>query len=113
MPEEERLRLLAIAERISLVRSFAAEMTEETFIADVMRRDAAAMSLLIIGETTRRLLETTKGLAPEIPWSAIVSLRNRIAHGYETVDHRLVWRVLADDLPALADAVERILGSAG
>ena len=63
----------------------------------------------MIGETARRLLDDTKARAPAIPWSAIVSLRNRIAHGYETVDHRMVWQVLTEDLPALAGAVERLL----
>ncbi len=109
MPEEERLRLLAIAERIALVRSWAANQTEADFLADLKERDAAAMSLLVIGETARRLLETTKSRAPEIPWPAIISLRNPIAHGYETVDHRLVWQVLTDDLPALAGAIDRLL----
>jgi uncharacterized protein with HEPN domain len=81
MPEEERLRLVAIAERISLVSAWVEGMAEEDFRSDLMARDAAAMSLLIIGETARRLLETTKAGAPEIPWPAIISLRNRIAHG--------------------------------
>jgi uncharacterized protein with HEPN domain len=38
-----------------------------------------------------------------------VALRNRIAHGYETVDHLLVWRIVQDDLPALRAAVEQLL----
>jgi uncharacterized protein with HEPN domain len=67
------------------------------------------LSLLIIGETARRLLESTKAAAPEIPWPAVVSLRNRIAHGYETVDHQLVWQILQEDLPALGSAVDRLL----
>lgn len=112
-PEEERLRLLAIAERISLVRGWVEGMSEDDFIADRMVRDASALSLPVIGETARRLLEETKAAAPEIPWSAVVSLRNRIAHGYETVDHRLVWRVLTDDLPDLAAAIVRLLGTPG
>ena len=109
MPEEERLRLQAIAERIELVRSWTEDMAEPEFRADMKARDAVAMSLLIIGETARRLADETKGRASGIPWSAIVSLRNRIAHGYETVDHRLVWEILRQDLPGLASEVERLL----
>ena len=51
MPEDERLRLVAIAERVSLVRGWVEGMTEEDFVNDLMARDAAAMSLLVIGET--------------------------------------------------------------
>lgn len=93
MPEEERLRLLAIRERIALVRTWTDDLAEEAFIADPLVRDrssfvTAALSLMVIGETSRRLLDATRDAAPEIPWPAIRSLRNRIAHGYETVDHR-------------------------
>ncbi len=109
MPEEERLRLETIAERIALVTAWVEAMTEAEFVSDLMVRDAAAMSLLIVGETARRLSEDTKRRSPEIPWPAIVSLRNRIAHGYETVDHRLVWRIIEDDLPGLAETIERLL----
>lgn len=109
MPEEERLRLVAIRDRIALVRSWIAGMDERAFVSHLMARDAVALSLLVIGETARRLLETTKQRAPEIPWSAIISLRNRVAHGYETVDHSLVWQVVLNDLPALEAAVARLL----
>lgn len=109
MPEEERLRLVAIRERIVLVKSWVGDMNESAFVSHLMARDAVALSLLVIGEGARRLLETTKQRAPEIPWPAIISLRNRVAHGYETVDHTLVWQIVTTDLPALEAAVERLL----
>lgn len=109
MPEEERLRLIAIRDRIALVKSWVAGMNESAFVSHLMARDAVALSLLVIGETARRLLEATKQRAPEIPWSAIVSLRNRVAHGYETVDHSLVWQIVTSDLPGLEAAIERLL----
>ena len=111
MPNEERLRLQAMAARIGLVRGWAEEMDEETFLDDAMAKDAMAMSLLVIGETARRLLDKTKQAAPDVPWPAIQSLRNRIAHGYETVDHRMVWRIVLDDLPELAEAIDRLLAA--
>jgi uncharacterized protein with HEPN domain len=109
MPEEERLRLVAIRDRIALVKSWVSGMNGSAFISHLMTRDAVAMSLLVIGETARRLLEATKQRAPEIPWPAIMSLRNRVAHGYETVDHSLVWQIVVDDLPVLEAAVDRLL----
>jgi uncharacterized protein with HEPN domain len=64
MPEEERLRLTAIAERIALVRAWTQGMGEVEFLADMQARDAVAMSLLIIGETARRLTDDTDKDAP-------------------------------------------------
>lgn len=112
MPEEERLRLQTIRDRIALIQSWVSSMDEQAFLSHLMARDAVALSLLVIGETARRVLHETKLKAPEIPWSSIVSLRNRIAHGYETVDHVLVWQIVRNDLPPLANAVERLLATA-
>jgi uncharacterized protein with HEPN domain len=108
MPEEERRRLESLLERMALVSGWIEGLTEPQFLNDEMLRDAAAMSLLVIGETCRRLSDATRRDAPEVPWSAIVSMRNRIAHGYESVDHRIVWRILVEDLPALAVAIRRL-----
>ena len=84
-------------------------MSEDDFITNPLVRDATALSLLVIGETSGRLLEPTRDSAPEIPWPAVRSLRNRIAHGYETVDHRLLWEIVRNDLPALDAAIARLL----
>lgn len=109
MLEEERLRLQAIADRIRLLQGWTEGLAEAEFVADVMLRDASALSLMVIGETAKRVLDSTKRRSPEIPWPAIVSLRNRIAHGYETVDHQLVWQIITLDLPRLALASDRLL----
>ena len=109
MLEPERLRLQLILDRIDLIRCWATDMDEAAFLADMMRRDAVALSLLVIGETAARLADATKAKSPEVPWAAIVSVRNRLAHGYETVDHRLVLQIVRQDLDGLRTAVERLI----
>jgi uncharacterized protein with HEPN domain len=109
MPEPERLRLQLILDRVDLIRSWTANISEDEFLGDMMRRDAVALSLLVIGETAARLADSTKVKSPEVPWAAIVSVRNRLAHGYETVDHRLVWQIVVQDLDGLRTAVERLV----
>lgn len=109
MPEADRIRLADIKQRIDLIMGWIGAMNEEAFMADLRTRDAVALNIQVIGETARRLSDAVKAGAPETPWPAIVALRNRIAHGYETVDHLFVWRIVQDDLPALRAAAERLL----
>ncbi|MGH6993129.1 MAG: HepT-like ribonuclease domain-containing protein [Caulobacteraceae bacterium] len=109
MSEEERLRLKLILERLDQISAWTADLDEGRFLSDPMVRDAVAMSLLVVGETAQRLEEETKRRAPEVPWSAITSLRNRLAHGYETVDHRLVWQIVRRDLPRLSSEIRHLL----
>ena len=46
---------------------------------------------------------------PEIDWSQIISLRNRLIHGYDSVDFDILWQILKQDLPVLAEKLERIV----
>jgi len=36
-------------------------------------------------------------------------MRNRLIHGYDIVDHDIVWSTVSEDLPPLIAELERIL----
>ena len=40
-------------------------------------------------------------------------MRNRLAHGYDTVDHALVFKTVVTDFPSLVGALERELRRVG
>lgn len=42
-------------------------------------------------EATRALPEDVRALAPEIPWSEIIGMRNILVHGYFDIDTYIVW----------------------
>ena len=68
---------------------------------DRMLALAVARLLEIIGEAAARVPTEERERRPEIPWSSIVSLRNRLIHGYDDVDHDIVWAIVSTDLPTL------------
>ena len=57
--------------------------------------------LEIIGEAANRVSEEGRERNPEIPWPQIISLRNRLIHGYDSIDMDVLWEILESDLPAL------------
>jgi uncharacterized protein with HEPN domain len=63
----------------------------------------------IVGEAANRVTDETQGGYKEIPWFQIVSLRNRLIHGYDSVDFDILWGVLIEELPALVVALEKII----
>jgi uncharacterized protein with HEPN domain len=65
--------------------------------------------LQIIGEASRGLPEDVRALAPEIPWSNIIGMRNILVHGYFDIDTDIVWEAATRDVPNLKPAVERLL----
>jgi uncharacterized protein with HEPN domain len=41
--------------------------------------------------------------------SRAIALRNFIAHGYDGVDHRILWDTVQTDLPEMRDAIAHLL----
>ncbi len=65
--------------------------------------------LQIIGEAARALPDEVRALAPDIPWSKIIGMRNILVHGYFEIDTDIVWDAVKRDVPALKPAVEQLL----
>jgi len=62
---------------------------------------AVVRLLEIIGEAADRVPAEERTRRPGIQWSSIVGLRNRLRHGYDDVDHDIVWEIVTTDIPAL------------
>ena len=65
----------------------------------------------LVGEAAARISPSTRDQYPQIPWSLIVSMRNRLIHGYDSIDHDVLWDTLTDDLPTLVADLQRIVFS--
>lgn len=52
----------------------------------------------VVGEAANRVSEDRKKALPGIPWRQIVAMRNRLVHGYASVDRDVLWDVVHDDL---------------
>jgi uncharacterized protein with HEPN domain len=91
----------------------AAEMARGKTRADLdsnRQLNLALVRLLeIIGEAASRMPEDERAGYPGIPWPQIVSLRNRLIHGYDAVDFDILWQIVTRDLPPLIAALEQTL----
>jgi len=58
--------------------------------------------------------DATRSSLPTIDWWAIRRMRNRLIHGYDTVDNSIVWDTVHLALPPLIADLDRALaGSPG
>jgi uncharacterized protein with HEPN domain len=91
----------------------AVEMTRGRTRADVDTDRQLNLALVrlveIVGEAASRVSSETRERYPDIPWSEIVSLRNRLIHGYDEVDFDILWEIIHSDLPLLICRLEEIL----
>ncbi|MFA6243750.1 MAG: DUF86 domain-containing protein [Candidatus Hydrogenedentales bacterium] len=63
----------------------------------------------IVGEAAARLSDDFRSKHPEIPWSDIIGMRNRLVHAYFDIDLNLVWQTVRVELPQLSDLLENLL----
>ncbi len=63
----------------------------------------------ILGEAASRVSVVRRQQHPEIPWSQITAFRNRLIHGYDSIDLNILWQILTGDLPILISALERLV----
>jgi uncharacterized protein with HEPN domain len=88
-----------------LVEGFTYHAFEEDFRTNF----AVIRALEIIGEATKRLPMNVREQYPAIPWAGMAGMRDRIIHGYDTVDLQIVWDVVKQDIPAIKPQIQQLL----
>ena len=63
----------------------------------------------IIGEAAVGVSIEFKEKYPDVPWNAIIGMRNRLIHGYYDIDLDIVWKTIEEDIPLLVSELEKIL----
>ncbi|MGM7667783.1 HepT-like ribonuclease domain-containing protein [Microbacterium sp. A93] len=88
-----------------------AERGREWYVSDDLNTPGLASESIIIkvGENVARLSDETIVANPQVPWSSIKRMRDRLAHHYEATDYDAVWATLNVDLPRVREAVASIL----
>ena len=110
MPYDARKCLEEIQYRAAGIRSLQAGRTFAEFQSDIAFCWAVERAFEVIGEAIGRLRKVDPALAEQIPDSrSIVSFRNLLIHGYDSVDQAVVWRLIHHDLPILSEAVDRLV----
>ena len=104
---DDTLRLRHVLEHAREAIALARDRTRSDLDADRLFGLGMTRLLEIIGEAAGRVSAGTRARLPDIPWADVVGLRNRIIHGYDSVDFDVMWDVIQLDLPPLAATIAR------
>lgn len=110
MSRDELERLRDIKDAIAAIHGHL-ERVDKTALNmdDGLLHDALLFQFVVIGEAVKHLAPETRESASEIPWTDIAGLRDLIAHEYFRIDIHRVLEIVERDLPALEQAVDRLL----
>jgi len=107
---ETRQYLLDLQEACRKLSAFTKGCTFQDYKSDDMMRSAVERQFEIIGEGLNQMLRHDPTVAGQITnWKKIIGFRNRLVHGYATIDDAVVWGVLEENLERLRLEVEHLL----
>ena len=91
---------------VEKILKYSANMSYDDFVKSEMVVEACVFNLSQIGELANKLDSVYRQEHRQIAWNQIYGLRNRIVHDYEGVNLKLVWEIIANDLPDLKDSLK-------
>ena len=83
--------------------------TRDELDSDRMLVLALIRLLEVTGEAATHVPQAFRERHPDVPWREVMDLRNRLIHGYDTVNLDILWTIIQDDLPPLIEKLEEIL----
>lgn len=107
--KDDRAHLHDMLDSARKAASYVQGQTFEQFWDDFKTRDAVAMRLTVIGEAAGQVSAATVAKISAVPFHQIRGMRHRIAHSYDRVDFREVWKVTQHDLKPLISELEKYL----
>jgi uncharacterized protein with HEPN domain len=77
--------------------------------ADRVRRDALLWNFTVLGEASAQLSAGIKEQFADVAWRQPARLRNRIVHGYWSIDLDIVHTTAQEQLPGFVSDLKRVL----
>ena len=110
MQSDARFFLHDVAVSAEAIRTFCVGRTLRDYEDDLMLRSACERQLEIIGEAITRLRDYHPEVFDRVDNAhAIIALRNRLIHGYDSVDSEIVWDIISSKLSDLEGVARRLL----
>lgn len=99
--KDDQVYLNHILEALQKIELYVSKISYEEFLSEDLVLDAVVRELEIIGEASRKISEEYKNEHPQLPWSKMAGMRNKLIHEYFGVDKKIIWETCQTDLKDL------------
>src|SRR5215212_6831626 len=113
MNPADRVRIQHMLESARDAISFLNGKTREDLFSDRMLRLSVERAVEIVGEAAVKVSVDFRSAHPDIPWTDMMGMRNRLIHAYFDVNPNIIWSTATSDLPALVARLELLLAASG
>lgn len=106
---EDKVRLQHMLDAALEIRQYVQSSRREDLDKDRKLVHSLVRLFEIIGEAASQVSEELSEDIPEIPWSVIIGMRNRLIHAYFSINLDVVWSTSKDDIPSLVTELKKLL----
>ena len=101
--------LFDIFESIKSIESYLGNKRDfNIYLSDKMLRRAIEREFEIIGEAMSRIERINSNIDISSK-KQIISMRNRVIHGYDKIDDEIIWGIIVRHLPILKKEIEVLI----
>ena len=98
-----------IIEHSKRIEEKVAYISKEKFLEDKDLLEIVCFNILQIGELAKNFDDAFIFKNNEVPWKQIKGMRDKVAHGYGTIDKEKVWETALSDVMNLGRYCQTIL----
>jgi uncharacterized protein with HEPN domain len=101
MTPSDLVRVHHMIETARIIAKFVEGRRRADLDSDTELSFAIVRAIEIFGEAASKISPDTRSQAPELPWQAIIGMRNRLIHAYFDINHDTVWIAATQEIPEL------------
>ncbi len=109
MTRDDRLFLAEIVTACDEIASTLQAIDKQTFLSDIVVQGFVLNRLTIIGEAASKISDAIRDRHVEVPWKAIIAMRNIVVHQYFAIDWAIIWDAANVDTPKLRQQISNII----
>jgi uncharacterized protein with HEPN domain len=109
MNPHDRVRLRHMADAIGAAMRFTSGRARGDLDTDEMLLFALVRAVELVGEAAARVTDETRSQMPDLPWAAIVGMRNTLVHGYFDINRDILWNTVTEAIPPVAQRLQAAL----
>ncbi|ADN34992.1 protein of unknown function DUF86 [Methanolacinia petrolearia DSM 11571] len=109
MERNDRIYVLHAVDAAEKALEISGRIQRKDLDSDEIYGLALIRLLEIIGEAANLVSADFQEKYPAIPWKHMISMRNRLIHGYFDINYDIVWDTVKNDLPPLIKSLKQAL----
>jgi uncharacterized protein with HEPN domain len=109
LAEKDRIRLRHMLDATREALAYVETRSRADLDGETMLLRALVSCIGIVGEAAAHVSEETRSQMTEVPWRAIIGMRNRLIHGYFDINKDVVWATVTHDLVNLEPRLSEFL----